>query len=100
MALKAGDMVDVVEKSESGMCPSLWRALEGQPPPGHHFRGDGDCPCLLHPSTACELVTLVHELKGGRLYQDLLMERRGSEQMQPAAPNLLVLFVPLGHVSY
>lgn len=23
MALQAGDMVDVVEKSESGMCPSL-----------------------------------------------------------------------------
>lgn len=26
MSLKAGDMVDVVEKSENGMCPSLWRA--------------------------------------------------------------------------
>lgn len=37
MALKAGDMVDVVEKSESGMCPFLRRAPGGQPPPGHHF---------------------------------------------------------------
>lgn len=37
MALKAGDMVDVVEKIESGMCPSLQRAPKGQSPPGHHF---------------------------------------------------------------
>lgn len=33
MALKAGDMVDVVEKSENGGCPSPWRAPEGQPTP-------------------------------------------------------------------
>lgn len=26
MALKAGDMVDVVEKSENGGCPSPWKS--------------------------------------------------------------------------
>lgn len=31
MALKAGDMVDVVEKGESGTCLSLGRASRGQP---------------------------------------------------------------------
>lgn len=100
MALKAGDMVDVVEKSESGMCPFLRRAPEGQPPPSYHFSRDRDCPCISRPNAACELVTPVHGLKGRQLFQGLLMERRGSEQMQLAGPNLLVLPAPLGHVSH
>lgn len=56
MALKAGDMVDVVEKSENGMCPSPWRAPEGQPTPCHNFSRNEYCPCILCPNTACELV--------------------------------------------
>lgn len=43
MALKAGDMVDIVEKSESGKCP----CPEGQPRPGHHL---GRAGISLHTS--------------------------------------------------
>lgn len=52
MALEAGDMVDVVEKSENGMCSFLQRAPEGQPHPGHHFSRYGDCPCILSPNSS------------------------------------------------
>ena len=100
MALKAGDMVDVVEKSESGTCLFLQRAPKGQPPPGHHLRGNWDCPCISCPNAACEVVTPVRGLEGRRLHQGLLIERRSSEQTQPVAPNLLVLPAPLGHVSH
>lgn len=56
MALKAGDMVDVVEKSENGMCPSPWRAPVGQPRPCHNFSRN-EYP--LHPNTARELAMAV-----------------------------------------
>lgn len=53
MSLKAGDMVDVVEKSENGMCPSLWRALKASLLPATISAG------ILCPNTACELVMTV-----------------------------------------
>lgn len=52
MALQAGDMVDVVEKSESGRCAPLQRASGGQIPPGPCFSKDGNCPGSLHSNTA------------------------------------------------
>lgn len=78
MALKAGDMVDVVEKSESGMCPSSGEPPGATPLPGHHFSRDRDNSC---PNTAHELVTAAYGLEGRWWSRGLLEERRGSEQV-------------------
>ena len=83
-----------MEKGESGMCPSLQRAPEGQAPPHHHFSRDGDRPCISRPNAACELVTPVHGLKGRRLYRGFLMERLRANAT--GSPEPLGASCPLG----